>query len=57
MTLIINLNGGMIVYRLSNIIMVNPDAWTHGSSEQRQQMFTTGYQGGTVDSCRQEFRQ
>ncbi|MDN6439927.1 neutral zinc metallopeptidase [Corynebacterium nuruki] len=36
---------------------VNPDAWTHGSSEQRQQMFTTGYQGGTVDSCRQEFRQ
>lgn len=36
---------------------VNPDAWTHGSSEQRQQWFTQGYDGGTVASCHQDFRQ
>lgn len=36
---------------------VNPDAWTHGSSEQRQQWFTTGYSEGTVNSCHQEFAQ
>jgi predicted metalloprotease len=35
---------------------VNPDAWTHGSSEQRQQWFTTGYDNGTVDSCAQDFQ-
>lgn len=36
---------------------VNPDAWTHGSSEQREQWFTTGYTNGTVASCQQDFQQ
>ena len=36
---------------------VNPDAWTHGSSEQREQWFSTGYDNGTVDSCVQDFAQ
>ena len=30
---------------------VNPEAWTHGSAEQRQQWFTTGWKEGTVASC------
>lgn len=34
---------------------VNPDAWTHGSSEQREKWFLQGYQGGKVQSCQQSF--
>ena len=30
---------------------VSPESWTHGSSEQRQRWFTTGYQQGTFESC------
>jgi uncharacterized protein len=35
---------------------VNPDAFTHGTSAQREQWFRTGFQKGTVDAC-DTFRQ
>jgi len=30
---------------------IEPEAWTHGSAEQRTQWFTTGYSSGDVNAC------
>ena len=30
---------------------VNPDGWTHGSSEQRMRWFSIGYEEGTLQAC------
>ena len=30
---------------------VNPETWTHGSAEQRQEWFTNGMEAGTIDGC------
>ncbi|MGN6893619.1 neutral zinc metallopeptidase, partial [Neisseria sp. P0015.S009] len=30
---------------------VNPDAWTHGSSDQRMEWFRTGLQQGSLQAC------
>jgi predicted metalloprotease len=30
---------------------VDPESWTHGSAEQRQRWFRTGYEQGSLDAC------
>lgn len=31
--------------------VTDPETWTHGSSEQRTEWFTRGFEGGAVESC------
>ena len=30
---------------------MNPETWTHGSSEQRQEWFTNGLEARSTDGC------
>jgi hypothetical protein len=30
---------------------INPENWTHGSSQARVQWFTTGYEIGSLEAC------
>ncbi len=30
---------------------IDPEGWTHGSSEQRMAWFTKGYEEGTLEAC------
>lgn len=36
---------------------VNPDQWTHGSSEERKSSFLKGYKNGTMSACKQSFNE
>ena len=30
---------------------INQESWTHGSAAQRSKWFSSGFKGGTTDSC------